>query len=228
MITPISQVVADLEAVDRDTRQSRAHRSNYILQLIEADKGGIRCWGGPLADESIKEVRMAYIHGLWLATVLMSLAFIEHEVGARLVAIGLASQSLIKDVINGLFILFEDSISVGDVARLRDISGVIEKITLRAVVLRDLHGDVHVIPNSSIDLVTNKTKVFSRYLLDVGIAYREDVDAVMNIMREVDEDMHKDMRYGYNMLEPIEMWGLDRFGDSAVYGRIFCCAGGFR
>ena len=86
MITPISQLVADLEAAG--TRQSRARRCNYILQLIEADKGGIRCWGGPLADESIHEVRMAYIHGLWLTTVLMSLAFIEHEVGARLVAIG--------------------------------------------------------------------------------------------------------------------------------------------
>ena len=140
-------------------------------------------------------------------------------VGLFGLAVGLASQSLIKDVINGLFILFEDSISVGDIATLRGISGVIEKITLRAVVLRDLQGDVHVIPNSSIDLVTNKTKVFSRYLLDVGIAYREDVDTVMNILREVDEDMHKDMRYGYNMLEPIEMWGLDRFGDSAVYIR---------
>ena len=134
-------------------------------------------------------------------------------------AVGLASQSLIKDVINGLFILFEDSISVGDIATLRGISGQIEKITLRAVVLRDLQGDVHVIPNSTIDLVTNKTKVFSRYLLDVGVAYREDVDTVMNILREVDEDMHRDMRYGYNMLEPIEVWGLDRFGDSAVYVR---------
>ena len=134
-------------------------------------------------------------------------------------AVGLASQSLIKDIINGLFILFEDSISVGDIATLRGISGQIEKITLRAVVLRDLQGDVHVIPNSSIDLVTNKTKVFSRYLLDVGVAYREDVDTVMNILREVDEDMHKDMRYGYNMLEPIEIWGLDRFADSAVYVR---------
>ena len=134
-------------------------------------------------------------------------------------ALGLASQSLIKDVINGLFILFEDSISVGDIATLRGISGEIEKITLRAVVLRDLQGDVHVIPNSTIDLVTNKTKVFSRYLLDVGVAYREDVDTVINILREVDEDMHKDMRYGYNMLEPIEIWGLDRFADSAVYVR---------
>ena len=134
-------------------------------------------------------------------------------------AVGLASQSLIKDVINGLFILFEDSISVGDIATLRGISGVIERITLRAVVLRDLQGDVHVIPNSTIDLVTNKTKVFSRYLLDVGVAYREDVDTVMNVLREVDEDMHRDVRYGYNMLEPIEIWGLDRFGDSAVYIR---------
>ena len=132
-------------------------------------------------------------------------------------AVGLASQSLIKDLINGLFILFEDSLSVGDVATLRGISGVVEKITLRAVVLRDLQGDVHLIPNSTIDLVTNKTKVFSRYLLDVGVAYREDVDTVIGILREVDADMRQDMRYGYNMLEPIEMWGLDRFEDSAVY-----------
>lgn len=134
-------------------------------------------------------------------------------------ALGLASQSLIKDVINGLFILFEDSISVGDIVTVRSISGVVEKITLRVVVLRDLQGDVHVIPNSSIDLVTNKTKVFSRYLLDVGIAYRENVDTVMNILREVDEDMRRDMQYGYNMLEPIDILGLDRFGDSAVYIR---------
>lgn len=132
-------------------------------------------------------------------------------------AVGLASQSLIKDLINGLFILFEDSLSVGDVATLRGISGVVEKITLRAVVLRDLQGDVHVIPNSTIDLVTNKTKVFSRYLLDVGVAYREDVDTVIDMLKEVDADMRQDMRYGYNMLEPIEIWGLDRFEDSAVY-----------
>ena len=134
-------------------------------------------------------------------------------------AVGLASQSLIKDVINGLFILFEDSISVGDVATLRGISGVVEKITLRSIVLRDLRGDVHVIPNSTIDLVTNMTKIYSRYLIDVGVAYREDVDTVMEILRDVDADMRRDLRFGYNMLEPIEIWGLDRFADSAVYVR---------
>ena len=135
------------------------------------------------------------------------------------IAVGLASQSLIKDIINGLFILFEDSISVGDIVTVRGISGTVEKITLRVVVLRDFEGDVHVVPNSTIDLVTNKTKVYSRYLLDVGVAYREDVDTVMEILREVDADMRRDMRFGYNMLEPIEIGGLDRFADSAVYMR---------
>ena len=134
-------------------------------------------------------------------------------------AVGLASQSLIKDVINGLFILFEDSLSVGDVVTVRGISGVVEKITLRVVVLRDLRGDVHLVPNSTIDLVTNKTKVYSRYLLDVGVAYREDVDAVIEILKEIDADMNRDVSYGYNMLEPIEILGLDRFADSAVYVR---------
>ena len=134
-------------------------------------------------------------------------------------AVGLASQSLIKDIINGLFILFEDSLSVGDIVTVRGISGMVEKITLRVVVLRDLQGDVHLVPNSTIDLVTNKTKVFSRYLLDVGVAYREDVDAVIEVLKEIDEDMNRDMQYGYNMLEPIEILGLDRFADSAVYVR---------
>ena len=135
------------------------------------------------------------------------------------IAVGLASQSLIKDVINGLFILFEDSISVGDVVTVRGTGGVVEKMTLRVVVLRDLEGNVHVVPNSTIDLVTNRTKVFSRYLLDIAVAYREDVDAVIDVLKEVDADMRRDARYGGDMLEPIEIMGLDRFADSAVYVR---------
>ena len=135
------------------------------------------------------------------------------------IAVGLASQSLIKDIINGLFILFEDSISVGDVITVRGIGGVVEKITLRVVVLRDLEGNVHVIPNSSIDMVTNMTKVFSRYLLDVGVAYREDVDTVIDILKEIDEGMRQDPQYGGDMLEPIEIMGLDRFAESAMVVR---------
>lgn len=131
-------------------------------------------------------------------------------------AIGFASQSLIKDVINGLFILFEDSLSVGDVVKVHETGGQVEKFTLRAVTLRDLAGNVHVIPNSAIDTVTNMTKDYSRYVLDVGIAYRENVDAVIAVLREIDEGMRSDADYGRDMLEPLEVLGLQRFDDSAV------------
>ena len=137
-------------------------------------------------------------------------------VGIFGLAVGFASQSLIKDVINGLFILFEDSLSVGDVVTLRGIGGQVEKFTLRAVTLRDLSGNVHVIPNSSFDMVTNFTKDYSRYLLDVGVAYREDVDTVISTLREIDEEMRHDPEYGRDMLGSLEVLGVDRFEDSAV------------
>lgn len=131
-------------------------------------------------------------------------------------AVGFASQSLIKDVINGLFILFEDSLSVGDVVKVHGTDGQVEKFTLRAVTLRDLAGNVHVIPNSVIDTVTNMTKDYSRYVLDVGIAYHENVDTVIALLREIDEGMRQDADYGRDMLEPLEILGLERFDDSAV------------
>ena len=140
-------------------------------------------------------------------------------VGILGLAVGFGAQSLVKDVINGLFILFEDSVSVGDVAVLRGTGGLVEKVTLRAVTLRDLSGNVHVIPNSSIDMVSNLTKDYSRYVLDVGVAYREDVDEVISILQEIDADMRADPAYGNDMLEPIEIMGLDRFADSAIIVR---------
>jgi len=113
-------------------------------------------------------------------------------VGIFGLAIGLAAQSLIKDVINGLFILFEGSLAVGDIVSIGGIGGQVEKVTLRSVRVRDLGGNVHFIPNSSIERVENMTKDFSRYLLEVGVAYREDTDEVVHIMKEVDEEMRKD------------------------------------
>ena len=137
-------------------------------------------------------------------------------VGIFGLAVGFASQSLIKDVINGLFILFEDSLSVGDVVTLRGTSGQVEKVTLRAVTIRDLSGNVHVIPNSIIDIVTNMTKEYSCYVLDIGVAYGENVDRVIGIMREIDEEMRSDPAYGFDMLEPIEVMGVERFDNAAM------------
>ncbi|MDH3602771.1 MAG: mechanosensitive ion channel, partial [Candidatus Tectomicrobia bacterium] len=137
-------------------------------------------------------------------------------VGIFGLAVGFASQSLIKDVINGLFILFEDSLSVGDFVKLRDINGGVEKVTLRAVTIRDLDGNVHVMPNSTLDMITNLTKDFGRQVLDIGVSYREDVDTVMAILREVGEDIFRDPDFGWDMLEPLEILGVQAFADSAV------------
>ena len=206
VVIQVSNVLAEYIVRPRLTAQGETHELGRKLRTLI-----------PLVQTILKVVVIFIAALVLLEQVNIRTGPLLAGLGLFGLAVGLASQSLIKDVINGLFILFEDSLSVGDVATLRGISGVVEKITLRAVVLRDLQGDVHVIPNSTIDLVTNKTKVFSRYLLDVGVAYREDVDTVIGILKEVDADMRQDMRYGYNMLEPIEMWGLDRFEESAVY-----------
>ncbi len=131
-------------------------------------------------------------------------------------AVGFGAQSLVKDVINGLFILVQDLISVGDVAVLGDKGGLVEAVGLRTVRLRDLAGNVHVIPNSSISTVTNMTKDYSRYVFDVGVAYREDVDEVIQVLREIGQEMQRDPEYGKDILEPLEILGVDKFADSAV------------
>ncbi|MFP4517765.1 MAG: mechanosensitive ion channel family protein, partial [Desulfovibrionales bacterium] len=90
------------------------------------------------------------------------------------------------------------------------------KINLRMIVLRDLSGNVHYIRNGKIDIVTNMTKDYSRYVFDIGVAYREDVDHVIEVVKAIDEEMRSDEVYGQDILEPIEILGLDKFADSAV------------
>ncbi|MGD9321863.1 MAG: mechanosensitive ion channel, partial [Desulfobacteraceae bacterium] len=128
-------------------------------------------------------------------------------------AVGFGSQTLVKDLINGLFILFEESVRVGDYADLGKNEGIVEAVGLRTIKLRDVRGNVHVVPNSSIDTLTNMSKEFSRTVIDIGVAYREDVDEVMDILREIGEEMQNDPEYGKNILEPLEIFGLHKFDD---------------
>lgn len=134
-------------------------------------------------------------------------------------AIGFGAQNLVQDIISGFFILMEDQIRVGDVIQTAGKGGLVEKVNLRMTVLRDLAGSVHFIRNGKIDIVTNMTKDFSRYVFDIGIAYRENVDEVIEVIKAVDEDLRNDPDYGKDIMEPIEILGLDRFDDSAVIVR---------
>jgi len=132
------------------------------------------------------------------------------------VAIGFGAQRFIEDIISGFIILLEDQIRVGDVVQIGDKGGLVEKVDIKMVVLRDLAGNVHYIRNGKIDIVTNMTKDFSRYVFDIGVAYKEDVDAVIEIIKQVDEELRNDEVFREDILEPIEILGLDRFADSAL------------
>ena len=140
-------------------------------------------------------------------------------VGVLGLAVGFGAQSLVKDIISGLFIILEDSMSVGDIVVLQGTAGMVENLSLRTIRIRDLAGNVHVIPHSSVDRVTNMTKDFSRYVMDVGVSYREDTDKVVEILKEIGAGMQADPEYGPDILQPIEIMGVDRFEDSAVVVR---------
>ena len=132
------------------------------------------------------------------------------------IAIGFGAQSLVKDVISGFFILLENQLRVGDVINIAGVGGIVEDIGLRTITLRDLSGNVHIVPNGNIDKVTNMTKDFSRYVFNIGVAYREDVDEVMDLLKEIAVDLQADPEFGNHILEPLEMFGVDQFADSAV------------
>ncbi len=132
------------------------------------------------------------------------------------VAIGFGAQHLVQDVISGFFILLDDQIRVGDVVQIADKGGLVERISLRVVVLRDLAGNVHYVRNGQIGVVTNMTKEYSRYVFDIGVAYREDVDEVITVVRQVDAELRSDPAFASDILEPIEILGLDQFGASSV------------
>ncbi|WGF88907.1 mechanosensitive ion channel family protein [Marinivivus vitaminiproducens] len=131
-------------------------------------------------------------------------------------AIGFGAQTLVKDIITGVFILIEDILAVGDIVNLGGKGGVVEAVSIRTVRLRDYDGSVHTIPFSTIDAVTNLTKEFSMAVFNVGVAYGEDVDHVIATIEDLAEKMRRERQYRRLILEPLEMAGLDSFGESAL------------
>ena len=131
-------------------------------------------------------------------------------------AVGFGAQELVRDFISGFFILLEDQIRIGDVAIINGTGGVVEKIELRTITLRDFSGVVHIFQNGKINSLSNMTKEWSAMVFDIGVAYKEDVDQVMNIMKDVGAEMQEDNEFKDKILEPIEVVGLDQFGDSAL------------
>ena len=132
-------------------------------------------------------------------------------------AVGFGAQSLIKDVIAGFFIILEGQFAVGDVIKTGEISGSVERLNLRVTILRDFSsGAVHFIPNSELKVVSNLTKEWSRVALDIGVAYDEDIDFVVEVLQRTGQELAKDERMGPLILEPPEVLGIESFGESQV------------
>jgi small conductance mechanosensitive channel len=131
-------------------------------------------------------------------------------------AVGFGAQTLVKDLISGFFLTFENQVRVGDVATINGTGGLVEAINLRTIVLRDMHGAVHVFPNGSIERLSNLSKDFSYYVIDLGVGYNEDPDEVADVLRQIGAELQTDQRYGPSILEPLEILGVDAFEESQV------------
>ncbi len=146
----------------------------------------------------------------------VSVAPILGAAGVVGVAVGFGAQSLVKDYFTGFFLLLENQMRQGDVVEAGGKAGVVEEITLRYLRMRDYSGNVHFVPNGSITTVTNMTRGFAQAVVDVGVAYRENVDTAMDVMREVGAQMRADSVFGPKILDDLEIAGVEQWADSAV------------
>jgi len=136
-------------------------------------------------------------------------------------AVGFRAQNLVRDVISGFFFILEDQAHVGDVVEVNGTSGLVEAVKLRTLVLRDLSGTVHIVPNgAAIETLSNKTKKFSYSVVNVGVAYKEDTDHVSAVLRAIGADLEEDSNFNAHILSSLEILGVNEFGDSAVMIKI--------
>ena len=168
----------------------------------------------------VKGLGKVIIYGLFIMILLRKLGIDIAPIlaGAGIIglAVGFGAQELVRDIISGFFILLEDQLRTGDIANINGTAGLVENIELRTITLRDLSGTVHIIQNGKINSLSNLSKEWSAIVLDIGVAYKENADHVMAIMKKVGGEMLNDEELKDSFLEPIEILGLDSFGDSAI------------
>ncbi|MGV3650851.1 MAG: mechanosensitive ion channel family protein, partial [Devosia sp.] len=159
--------------------------------------------------------------------VVMAAMFTLSEVGINIapllasagvigLAVGFGAQKLVQDIITGIFIQLEGAMDVGDVVEIGGKSGVVERLTIRSAALRDLHGAYHIIPFSSVDTVTNMMRGFSFAVLDMGVAYRENLEEVRAAMHDAFTEVKQTTEPGKDIIGELEWMGLEAFADSAV------------
>ncbi len=165
---------------------------------------------------AIKVVLLTVYTVMLLSKFGINVAPILASAGILGLAVGFGAQELVRDYISGFFMLLENQVRTGDVAIINGTGGLVEKIMLRTITLRDQSGVVHIFQNGKISTLSNMTKDWSAMVFEIGVAYKENLDEVMKIMKSVGDELKLDADWGPNIIEPIEVMGLDQFGDSAL------------
>ncbi|HEX8028363.1 MAG TPA: mechanosensitive ion channel family protein [Vicinamibacterales bacterium] len=160
---------------------------------------------------------------IWSVAGLMVLRELDVDItpvltGAGIVglAVGFGAQTLVKDIISGLFLITEDQVRLGDVAEINGIGGAVEEINLRTIVLRDVEGIVHHISNGEIRTLSNKSRDYAYYVIDIGVGLDDDTDRIVEVVRKVSADLMQDPAFAGSILEPLEVLGVDAFKASEV------------
>lgn len=174
-------------------------------------------------DTLIGIARKVAVIATWSMFIMLLLVEIGINVGPLIagagvlgLAVGFGAQELVRDMISGFFMLLENHLRKGDIAVINGTGGLVENIGLRTITLRDLSGTVHIFQNGKVDTLANMTKEWSAMVFNVGVAYKEDTDKVVTVMRAVAEDLQGDGAFSSKILEPMEIFGVDEFGDNAV------------
>lgn len=168
-------------------------------------------------------VRRFLVMLVWTMAVILALRELNFDVGPLLagagvagLAVGFAAQNLLKDVLNGLFLLAEGHIRINDVVRIDNISGTVEELSLRTTVLRGLDGAAHVFSNGTISNFTNLTRSYAYHVIDLPVDFAVNPEQVAGILRAVSGELGKDPELQGLILEPVEVFGIDRFTEQGV------------
>lgn len=165
---------------------------------------------------SVGRVFIVTIAVLLTFNVFINIAPVLAGAGILGLAVSFGSQSLVRDIISGFFILLENQFAIGDVVETAGKSGVVERMTMRVVVLRDLDGTMHIIPNGEMKVVSNKTRGWSRAVVDIAVPYSEDVDRALSVVRDEAAQFSTDPVWGLQLDGPVEVLGVESMNDNSV------------
>ncbi|MDA0987499.1 MAG: mechanosensitive ion channel family protein [Bacteroidetes bacterium] len=187
---------------------------NDTLDTVEAEKRIITLTS--IIHSLIKIILWVIFVMIILQKFGINIAPILAGAGIIGLAVGFGAQELVRDFISGFFIILENHIRSGDVAIINGTGGLVEKIEFRTTTLRDFSGVVHIFQNGKISDISNMTKDWSAMVFDIGVAYKENPQVVMDLMKQVGEELQNDPEFKDKIIEPMEIFGLDKFADSAI------------